>query len=167
MSAASAARLDDDREVLRGLRWATRRMRGDARVMHRLHEELQAAEVGTRAWHRAGIAFLREGLKRGCLDHLYVLADLIGPHSTLGDRSTDTLFENFDASDAFIAHLRIAAAADSVFEHYLRAHYGDSIFSRELRATHPSHPEYVAPPKPDQAPPRPAPAVPQLAFAFG
>lgn len=113
----------------------TRARQGDARVMDRLDRQLRQAccDMPSRRWIKAGIEFLREGLARGCLDHLNELGEMIGPESTLSERSIDTLFESGAASDLFLAALREEAAKDRYFDERLRAHFGDRTLDRMLR----------------------------------
>lgn len=169
MSTASTTPSDStflDSEMGKALAAAGRQLRTDALVMERRHDALCRARRGSDAWHEAGIAFLREGLRRGCMDHLNVLGDMRGEDSSLSERATDKLFENDALSDAFVYRLRQAAARDPAFAQQLRDFYGERLFSRSLSTAHPSHPEHAAASKADRAPTVTAEPVPQLALAF-
>lgn len=104
----------------------------NARVMDRLYKQLCRTHLGSPAWIAAGIAFLREGLERGCLDNLNELGDALGPRCILSERCTDQLFENGLDTERFVAALREAAAADDFFEKQIRREFGDRILDRPL-----------------------------------
>lgn len=108
----------------------------DARAMDRADRELRAAsrrDFGGPTWHQAGIAFLRQAFKRGCLDRLNALGDLVGARSRLSERSIDELFESGDDTEAFVQQLRMEAERDPGFKEDLRRQFGDRILTRELR----------------------------------
>ncbi|MCD9046804.1 hypothetical protein [Luteimonas sp. MHLX1A] len=154
-----------DAELERALAAAGRQLRADALVMERRHDALCRAPWSSDAWHDAGIEFLREGLRRGCMDHLNRLGDLRGEDSSLSERATDKLFENGVLSDAFVYRLRQAAARDATFEQQLRDWYDERLFTRTLSTAHPSHPKH-APSTADCTPAAPLEPIPQLALAF-
>lgn len=149
-------------------RWAAvcRQLRTDAVVMERRCNALLAAPVASGAWLDAGVAFLREGLSRGCLRHLDMLGDMrtdqSGTASPLNAGVLASLWDASAASDAFLAHLRAAAARDGDLDRKVRAFYGESILAAPAAAATPK-------PTPDRRAPRAdrAPAcLPQLPFAF-
>ncbi len=147
----------------------SRRLHTDAVVMERRYNAMRSSELGSRAWQDAGIEFLREGLKRGCMDHLNLLGDMRGPHSALSERATDELFENRDLSDAFIARLRIAAAREPDLDRGLRSWFGDRLFTGPLSNAHHAHPDHDPTPAPSgrsASPVAPASTLPQLSLGF-
>lgn len=108
--------------------------------MHDCDRALRAASrkaFGGTAWMNAGVAFIREGLQRGCLNQLNELADRLDPEAKgrtrLSERSIDELFESGETTDAFVARLRLEAEADPQFGELLRREFGDRLFTRELQ----------------------------------
>ncbi len=107
----------------------------DARAMHALDKDLREASrrsFGGPKWMAAGVAFIREGLRRDCLADLNGLADRLQSRTQLSERSMDELFESGDTTDAFVAHLRLEAERDPVFKAQLLKEFGEGLFTRPL-----------------------------------
>lgn len=116
-----------------GLYWADPDLVA-AKAMHACDCELRRASArgNFEAWLRAGVDFIRTGLRHGCLDRLNELAELHGGRTRLSERSMDELFESGSVTDAFVARLRREARADPELEAGLRASFGDRLFTRPL-----------------------------------
>lgn len=107
----------------------------DARAMHLADKALREASrrsFGGPKWMAAGVAFLREGMQRGCLSNLNELAEALDWRTQLSERSIDELFESGAATDAFVAHLRLEADRDAEFKAQLRREFGEGLLTRPL-----------------------------------
>lgn len=117
----------------RGLYWADPELSA-AKAMHACDRELRRASNGCadEAWLRAGVDFIRTGLRYDCLDRLNELAEIHGGNTRLSERSMDELFESGDDTDVFVGRLRLEAEADPEFGTALRSYFGDRLFTRPL-----------------------------------
>lgn len=117
----------------RGLYWADPELLA-AQSMHACDRELRrvSSRGASEAWLRAGVDFIRTGLRHNCLGRLNELAEVHGGNTRLSERSMDELFESGSDTDAFVARLRLEAEADAEFGAALRNFFGDRIFTRPL-----------------------------------